>query len=164
MLGAVSNLQARQALPRTLTYLKSLGLYTFQRHSIVGDGTFENIIPMFFGRLVGDLKIPNINDSRYEFETTETTIDSKTKMHRNVKKITYYQGPCDNYSFTIKNFSQLNYTTFFSEEWCESAFYNLKNGFRRSPTDFYLRPYWLSICETYRLISFLKLRILNHVI
>ncbi|CAF5005785.1 unnamed protein product, partial [Rotaria socialis] len=60
----------------------------------------------------------------------------------------HYPGPFDNYSLIVKNFSRLNYTTFFSEEWRESAFYNLKNGFRQTPTDFYLRPYWLALYET----------------
>jgi hypothetical protein len=148
ILDAVSDLQAQRALPRTLSYLKTLGLYTFQRHTIVGDGTFENIVPMLFGQPAANLQIPNTNDSRYEFPTIEIEIDSKTKKQTEVKKIVHYPGPYDNYSFIVKNFSRLNYTTFFSEEWRESAFYNLKNGFRQSPTDFYLRPYWLSLYET----------------
>ena len=148
ILDAVSDLQAQRALPRTIAYLKTLGLYTFQRHAIVGDGTFENIVPMFFGQPAADLEIPNVNDSRYEFIATEIETDPKTKKQKEVKKIVHYPGPYDNYSFILKNFSRLNYTTFFSEEWRESAFYNLKNGFRQAPTDFYLRPYWLSLYET----------------
>ncbi|CAF1260831.1 unnamed protein product [Rotaria sordida] len=148
ILDAVSNLQAQRALPRTLSYLKSLGLYIFERHAIVGDGTFDNIVPMLFGQSSIDLQNPNINDSRYEFPITEIEIDPKTKKSIEIKKIIHYPGPYDNYSFIIKNFSKLNYTTFFSEEWRESAFYNLKNGFYQSPTDFYLRPYWLSLYET----------------
>jgi membrane-anchored protein YejM (alkaline phosphatase superfamily) len=148
MLDAVSDLQARRALPQTLSYLKSQGLFTFQRHAIVGDGTFENIVPMLFGQSANDYQKANINDSRYEFIRTEIKIDSKTKKRYQIKKILHYPGPYDNYPFIMKNFSKLNYTTFFSEEWRESAFYNLKNGFRQSPTDFYLRPYWLSLYET----------------
>ncbi len=148
ILDAVSDLQAQRALPRTLSYLKSLGLYTFQRHAVVGDGTFDNMVPMLFGQPAANLQIPNVNDSRYEFMTTEINIDPKTKQRTETKKLVYYPGPYDNYSFILKKFSKLNYTTFFSEEWRESAFYNLKNGFRQSPTDFYLRPYWLSIYET----------------
>ena len=56
ILDAVSDLQAQRALPRTLAYLKSLGLYTFQRHTVVGDGTFENIVPMFFGQSAANLR------------------------------------------------------------------------------------------------------------
>ncbi|CAF3697455.1 unnamed protein product [Rotaria sp. Silwood1] len=148
ILDAVSNLQAHRALPRTLTYLKTLGLYTFENHAIVGDGTFENIVPMLFGKSAIDLQHININDSRYEFPITDIEFDSKTNKTIEIKKIIHYPGPYDNYSFIIKNFSQLNYTTFFSEEWRESAFYNLKNGFHQSPTDYYLRPYWLSLYET----------------
>ncbi|CAF0937954.1 unnamed protein product [Adineta ricciae] len=148
MLDAVSNLQAQRALPHTLAYLKSLGLYTFERHTVVGDGTFENIVPMLFGLPGADLQIPNTNDSRYEFNTTEVHIDNKTQQRVETKKKVYYPGPYDHYPFIIKNFSNLNYTTYFSEEWRESAFYNLKNGFRQAPTDFYLRPYWLSLYET----------------
>ncbi|UJR09783.1 hypothetical protein I4U23_014010 [Adineta vaga] len=148
ILDAVSDLQAQRALSHTLAYLKSLGLYTFERHAVVGDGTFENIVPMLFGLSGADLEIPNMNDSRYEFLTTEIHIDNKTKRRTKTNRTVYYPGPYDDYPFIIKNFSQLNYTTFFSEEWRESAFYNLKNGFRQSPTDYYLRPYWLSLYET----------------
>lgn len=148
ILDAVSDLQAQRALPQTLTYLKSLGLYRFQHHSIVGDGTFENIVPMLFGELGSKLLIPNSNDSRYQFMTTENEKDPKTNQVKKVQKPVYYPGPYDNYTFISKNFSEYNYTTYFSEEWRESAFYNLKNGFRQAPTDFYLRPYWLSLYET----------------
>ncbi|UJR36311.1 hypothetical protein I4U23_029039 [Adineta vaga] len=148
ILDAVSDLQARRALPQTLSYLKSQGLFTFQRHAIVGDGTFENIVPMLFGQSAVNYQKPNINDSRYEFTRTETKVEPKTKRRYQIKKTIHYPGPYDDYPFIIKNFSQLNYTTFFSEEWRESAFYNLKNGFRQQPTDFYLRPYWLSLYET----------------
>ncbi|CAF1616477.1 unnamed protein product, partial [Adineta ricciae] len=148
ILDAVSDLQARRALPQTLSYLKSQGLFTFQRHSIVGDGTFENIVPLLFGQSATNYQKPNINDSRYEFTRIETKVEPKTKRRYQVKKIVHYPGPYDDYPFIIKNFSRLNYTTFFSEEWRESAFYNLKNGFRQQPTDFYLRPYWLSLYET----------------
>lgn len=148
MLDAVSDLQAQRALPQTLSYLKSLGLYTFQRHTIVGDGTFENIVPMLFGKPAADLEVPNVNDSRYEFINTEIKIDPLTKKQTEGKQTVYYPGPYDDYPFIVRNFSRLNYTTFFSEEWRESAFYNLKNGFRQAPTDFYLRPYWLSLYET----------------
>ncbi|CAF1008050.1 unnamed protein product [Adineta steineri] len=148
ILDAVSDLQARRALPQTLSYLKSQGLFTFQRHAIVGDGTFENIVPMLFGQPSTNYQKPNMNDSRYEFPRTEIKVDKKTKKRYQIKKIVHYPGPYDDYPFILKNFSKLNYTTFFSEEWRESAFYNLKNGFRQQPTDFYLRPYWLALYET----------------
>ena len=148
MLDAVSNLQAHRALPQTLAYLKSQGLFIFQRHTIVGDGTFENIVPLLFGQAATNYKKENTNDSRYEFIRIETKINPKTKQRYQVNKTIHYPGPYDNNPFIVKNFSRLNYTTFFSEEWRESAFYNLKNGFRQAPTDFYLRPYWLSLYET----------------
>ncbi|CAM4906778.1 unnamed protein product [Rotaria socialis] len=148
ILDAVSDLQARRALPQTLSYLRSQGLYVFQRHTIVGDGTFANIVPMLFGQKATSFQNPNTNDSRYEFIRTETRVDSKTKKPYQVKKIIHYPGPFDNYPFIVKNFSRLNYTTYFSEEWRDSAFYNLKNGFRQVPTDYYLRPYWLALYET----------------
>jgi hypothetical protein len=148
ILDAVSDLQARRALPQTLAYLKSHGLFQFQRHAIVGDGTFENIVPMLFGETAANYQKPNTHDKRYEFIRTEAKTDPKTKKRTLIKKVVHYPGPYDDYPFIFKNFSRLNYTTFFSEEWRESAFYNLKNGFRQPPTDFYLRPYWLSLYET----------------
>ncbi|CAF4289066.1 unnamed protein product, partial [Rotaria sp. Silwood2] len=116
--------------------------------TIVGDGTFENIVPMLFGQSAIHYQIPNTNDSRYEFIRMETKLDPKTKKRYQVKKIIHYPGPFDDHPFIVKNFSRLNYTTYFSEEWRESAFYNLKNGFRQAPTDYYLRQYWLSLYET----------------
>ncbi|CAF3511738.1 unnamed protein product, partial [Rotaria sp. Silwood2] len=62
VLDAVSDLQARRAIPQTLSYLKSKGLFTFQSHTIVGDGTFENIVPMLFGQSAIHYQIPNTND------------------------------------------------------------------------------------------------------
>jgi Protein of unknown function (DUF229) len=148
ILDAVSDLQARRALPQTLSYLKSQGLFTFQRHAIVGDGTFENIVPLLFGQTADEYQKVNVKDSRYEFVQVQNKMNAKTKRRYQVRKVVHYPGPYDPYPFIMKNFSQLNYTTFFSEEWRESAFYNLKNGFRQAPTDFYLRPYWLSLYET----------------
>ncbi|CAF1200960.1 unnamed protein product [Didymodactylos carnosus] len=147
ILDAVSGLQAQRALPQTVAYLKSKGLYSFSRHSIVGDGTFDNIVPLFFGKRSADLLVPNVKDLRYKFETKEARMQDKKKVW--VKKVVHYPGPFDNDSFIMKNFSrQFNYTTFFSEEWKESAFYNLKNGFHEQPTDFYLRPFWLSVYDS----------------
>lgn len=57
-------------------------------------------------------------------------------------------GPFDEFHSVFDEFSSSNFTTFFSEEWRESSFHNLKNGFRRSPTDFYLRPFWLSLYDS----------------
>lgn len=148
ILDAVSSLQAQRALPQTISYLKSRGLMNFQRHGIVGDGTFENIVPWLFGRPASELQVLNVNDSRYEFIQNEIKINPKTKKKYQIKKTVHYPGPFDKYPFIVQNFSRLNYTTFFSEEWRESAFYNLKNGFRQQPTDFYLRPYWLALYET----------------
>lgn len=148
ILDAVSHLQAQRALPRTLKYLKSKGLITFDQHTVVGDGTFANLVPILFGRSAADLEVLNKNDSRYVFETIDIEIDNKTQKKIEKKRLVYYPGPFDNFSMILSNFSRVNYTTFFSEEWRESAFYNLKNGFRQSPTDFYLRPYWLSLYDT----------------
>jgi hypothetical protein len=41
-----------------------------------------------------------------------------------------------------------NYLTYFSEEWKESTFNGLKFGFNKTPTDYYLRPYWLSLYQS----------------
>lgn len=39
--------------------------------------------------------------------------------------------------------------TYFTEEWKDSTFYNLKFGFRKKPTDFYLRPFWLALYNSF---------------
>jgi len=47
-----------------------------------------------------------------------------------------------------KNYLKSNYVTFFNEDWRNSMFNNDKFGFRNSPTDFYLKPYWLAVYDS----------------
>ncbi|CAF1097299.1 unnamed protein product, partial [Brachionus calyciflorus] len=53
--------------------------------------------------------------------------------------------PFDDVPFLWKNFTTRKYLTYFSEEWIECTFNNLKFGFNETPTDYYLRPFWLSL-------------------
>ncbi|CAF1060233.1 unnamed protein product, partial [Brachionus calyciflorus] len=53
--------------------------------------------------------------------------------------------PFDDVPFLWKNFSSRKYLTYFSEEWKECTFNNLKFGFRENPTDYYFRSYWMAL-------------------
>jgi hypothetical protein len=133
VLDSVSLLSMKRALPNTLKYLKSLSnFYLFEKHHVIGENTFQNLVPMLTG-LDSELLL-------------NETIQLSNDGHKNESKIT---APFDSFPFIWKNYSQANYTTYFSEEWRNSTFYADKFGFKDQPTNFYLRPYWLALYDSH---------------
>ncbi len=59
-----------------------------------------------------------------------------------------FPPPLDDFPFIWKNFSSSNYVTYLNEDWRNSMFNNDKFGFRQSPTDFYIRPFWLAAYDS----------------
>ncbi|WAR25646.1 hypothetical protein MAR_011350 [Mya arenaria] len=56
--------------------------------------------------------------------------------------------PCDGLPFIWKDFSASGYATMFAEDWAyEATFTNHRPGFRSSPTDHYMRNFWLALEE-----------------
>ncbi|WAR25805.1 hypothetical protein MAR_011509 [Mya arenaria] len=56
--------------------------------------------------------------------------------------------PCDGLPFIWKDFSASGYATIFAEDWAyEATFTYHRPGFRSSPTDHYIRNFWLALDE-----------------
>ena len=123
ILDSVSASSFKRSLAKTYEFLNKMeNFFLFEKHHVVGTNTFENIIPMLTNRKSTDI-------------TNQKSSDRIDK-------------PFDDVDFIWKNYSQNGYLTYFSEEWREAAFNNLKFGFRKSPTDYYLRHYWLALYDS----------------
>ncbi len=119
-MDSVSLASFKRFLPNTEKFLNSFGnFFLFKKHHTIGLNTFENLMPMLVNMPSQELLIKKPNRTLVE--------------------------PFDQFPFIWKNFSQNDYITYFTEEWRESMFNNLKFGFLEAPTDYYLRHYWLSI-------------------
>ena len=87
ILDAVSKSSAQRALPKSLAKLKSYeNFFLFDKHHVLGEDTFDNLVPMLTNRDPMDL-LP---------------LDKKIAP------------PFDNYSFIWKNFSQKYLISFFN--------------------------------------------------
>jgi len=114
---SVSDSSFKRSLPKTLKFLKSYkNFFHFTKHHTVGPNTLPNVVPMLSGK-------------RSEELLGNATIPP----------------PFDDFPFIWKNFSKSNYVTYLNEDWRNSMFNNDKFGFLESPTDYYLRPYWLAL-------------------
>ena len=123
VLDGVSSSSFKRSLKKTHEYLKAMkNFFLFEKHHVVGINTIENIIPMLTNHRANEI----INQ----------------KSNNRIDK------PFDDVNFIWKNYSGNGYLTYFSEEWRESAFNNLKFGFKKEPTDFYLRHYWLALYDS----------------
>ncbi len=117
---SVSASSFKRSLPSTFTFLKSFdNFFQFTKHHTVGQNTLPNLVPMLSG-----------------------------KTSRELLGDVIFPPPLDNFPFIWKNFSSSNYVTYLNEDWRNSMFNNEKFGFRRSPTDFYLRPFWLAAYDS----------------
>jgi hypothetical protein len=125
ILDGVSLSSMKRSLSKSLKYLKTFdNFYLFEKHHVVGENTFQNLVPML---------------TNLEYQEM---LKPKKIMLRNKIQI---DPPFDEFPFIWKDFKEKGYLTYFSEEWILSTFYNLKFGFKNQPTDHYLRPYWLSL-------------------
>ncbi len=113
---SVSSSSFKRSLPKTLNLLKGYSnFFHFTKHHTIGQNTLPNLVPMLSGKSSEDL----------------------------LKNATF-PPPFDEFQFIWKNFSESNYITYFNEDWRNSMFNNDKFGFRKSPTDYYLKPFWLA--------------------
>lgn len=114
---AVSRLAGIRKLPLTYKYLKEeLEAFEFKGHMKTGDNTFPNFVSILTGKEAFSSELPPLSE------------------------------PFDSYPFIWNNFSQLSYATYFSEDSPEMHTFNLgKQGFRKQPTDHYLRPFWRAL-------------------
>ncbi|PSN37412.1 hypothetical protein C0J52_21222 [Blattella germanica] len=120
-LDSMSRLNFIRQLPRTFNYLSNiLGAIIFKGMCKVGSNTYPNMIPFLSGRSVH-------------------SIDGKNNTVFGDGSIYY-----DNIPFAWYNFSAKGYVTLYTED---QPFVDQRGdkGFLNSPTDYYLRPYWLAM-------------------
>lgn len=117
---AVSRLAGIRKIPLTYKYLKEeLHALEFKGHMKTGDNTFPNLISILTGKEPFSSELPPVN------------------------------GPFDTYPFLWNNFSQTSYATYFSEDSPEMHTFNLgKKGFKKQPTNHYMRPFWRAVKKT----------------
>lgn len=119
-IDTVSRSSSVRNLKKTVKYLKDeLGAFDFRGHMKTGDNTYPNFINIFTG----------LKDSGKE----ELPLKDQTKEF------------FDDVPFIWKDFAAQNYTTLFAEDLPFLSAFNLrKKGFKQSPVDHYMRPYWLA--------------------
>lgn len=125
-LDSVSRLSMMRFLPKTYDYLISqLNAVVFRGMNKVGDNTFPNLLALLTGRRVEDVVKPGQKDKLY-----------------------------DDVHIVWKDFRKAGYETLFAEDFPAYALFNyLARGFTEPPTDYYLRPFWLAVYESFLLMS-----------
>ncbi|KAJ8679800.1 hypothetical protein QAD02_015587 [Eretmocerus hayati] len=126
---SVSRLNLHRTMPETANLLRELGAVELMGYNKVADNTYPNIVPLLSGLPVS------------EFEKL---------CWRNRKK------PFDDCPFVWRKAARSGYRTIFGEDACSMTIFNyLKPGFRKEPTDYYLRPFCVAaeatIGNTHRL-------------
>ncbi|XP_054923740.1 uncharacterized protein [Dermacentor andersoni] len=125
-LDSVSRLSMMRFLPKTYDYLVTqLNAVVFRGMNKVGDNTFPNLLALLTGRRVEDVVKPGQRDKVY-----------------------------DDVHIVWKEFREAGYETLFAEDFPAFALFNyLARGFTKPPTDYYLRPFWLAVYESFLLMS-----------
>ncbi|CAI9738134.1 XP_029649278.2uncharacterized protein LOC115222996 [Octopus vulgaris] len=116
-IDSVSRLNFIRQMPLTRQFLLSHGAIEMLGYNKVGDNTFPNMIPFLTGKYLEELP------------------ESK-KLERE---------PFDKYDIIWKHYNKSGYVTMFAEDSTSGAMFNyLKYGFKKQPTDHYLRPFALA--------------------
>lgn len=117
-IDSLSHANARRKLPKAYEYLKKkLGAFIFNGHSIVGDGTTEQLAAMLTG--LGELE-------QYE----------SRRHHKNPR-------PVDGWTWIYKQLKEHGYLTGYSgDDTIDGPFQYRLMGFTDPPTDFYTRPFY----------------------
>ncbi|XP_063363556.1 uncharacterized protein LOC134652314 [Cydia amplana] len=121
-IDSVSRLNLHRTMPKTVTFLNTLGAVELLRYNKVGDNTFPNLIPLLLGKHVTELQ--------------ETCWPNK--------KLTF-----DNCPFIWERFQQAGFATAYGEDHTMIGTFNYnRRGFAGSPTDYYLRTFMVE-AETF---------------
>lgn len=115
-IDSMSRSVAMRQLKKTLRYMdKELNTFTFQGYVKVGSNTFPNIIPLLTGRQAYTKELPDLK---------------------------YF----DTFPLVWKNFSLAKYKTLYAEDFPVLNAFNIagRKGFVNTPTDHYMRPFWLA--------------------
>ncbi|KAK2577450.1 hypothetical protein KPH14_003555 [Odynerus spinipes] len=114
-LDSVSRLNFHRSMPKTVKALEALEAAEMLGYTKVADNTYPNLITVLSG----------LNQAELE------------KLCWQHAKKTFDECP-----FIWKEMSSLGYRTVFGEDACQMTIFNfLKPGFKKQPTDYYLRPY-----------------------
>ncbi|XP_015600552.1 uncharacterized protein LOC107270233 isoform X2 [Cephus cinctus] len=117
-LDSISRMNFHRMMPKTVEALRKLEAVEMLGYNKVGDNTYPNIVPVLSGLSQEEL-VGRCWDNR--------------------------KKPFDECPFLWKNFSASGYRTIFGEDACEMTTFNyLKPGFKKQPTDYYLRPYCIA--------------------
>ncbi|XP_014251815.1 uncharacterized protein LOC106667978 isoform X2 [Cimex lectularius] len=112
-LDAISRLNLYRQMPKTLHLLEEMGAVEMLGYNKVEDNTFPNLVPALTGLSVKEL-------------TKECWFNASMEF--------------DNCPFVWDQYSSIGYQTGFGEDSSTIGLFNyLKVGFRKQPTDFYLR-------------------------
>ncbi|KAH8403376.1 hypothetical protein KR222_011514 [Zaprionus bogoriensis] len=115
-IDSVSHLNFQRQMRRTASYIRrNLSHVEFWGYNKVGDNTFPNLVPLLSG----------LDDQELNLSCVAP-----------LAKPTY-----DGCSFIWKRYKQAGYKTIFAEDVAFLGLFNFcRKGFRRPPTDYYLRP------------------------
>ncbi|GFR23438.1 uncharacterized protein TNCT_305481 [Trichonephila clavata] len=119
-LDSMSRLGFMRLLPRTYQYLTdSLHMTVFRGMNKVGDNTYPNLVALLTGKKAYGGGLPDESEG------------------------------FDDWPLIWKNYSNAGYNTMWAEDFPQYGLFNyLAKGFRRPPTDHYLRPFWLALEES----------------
>lgn len=119
-IDSISRLSFIRQLPETYQFLsKQLNAFIFRGMTKVGDNTFPNLVAMLTGKSVNNDELPKVQDPTG----------------------TYDEWPC-----LWKNFSDAEYATLYAEDMPKISLFNyLRGGLKNTPTDHYMRPFWLAV-------------------
>ncbi|XP_030384445.1 uncharacterized protein LOC115631749 [Scaptodrosophila lebanonensis] len=121
-IDSVSHLNFLRQMPHTAAYIhKNLSHVEFWGFNKVGDNTFPNLVPLLSG-----------------LDEQELNISCTLPLTR-----AHYYDLC---SFIWKRFKQAGYKTIYAEDVASLGLFNFdRSGFKRQPTDYYLRPMMLEM-------------------
>ncbi|KAH8391758.1 hypothetical protein KR215_001940 [Drosophila sulfurigaster] len=117
-IDSISHLHFIRSMPLLRTYIKLLPHVEFWGYNRVGDNSYPNLIPFFSGLNTTELEKDCYNDEKN----------------------------FDKCQLLFQHFKSFGYTTSFGEDTYIGGTFNYqKGGFKKIPTDFYLRPVMVEI-------------------